>query len=172
MLNQNMVNNEQRVDRVKVSSAGTTSHPYLGSFPTVGCFPAPVTKTGTFITDNASATGGGGTIVFGTGTLFLTELSVGDFLYNAGKVRRIKSIQSDTQLTLEYKFPASLSSGQAVAVPPKKHYKMITSQSVGTADATLQEQLFAQGKSLVTGGTPISYDVSTSNAAIEFSASM
>lgn len=170
MLNQNLVNNEQRVDRLKVSSAGTTAHPYLGSFPTVSCFPLPVAKTGTFSTDNASSTGGGGKIVVGIGTLFLTELNVGDFIYNAGKLRRVKSIVSDTMLNLEYAFPASLTT-QVVSVPPRKHYKMITAKSVGTADALLQEQAFAQGEAIVEGGTPISYDVTTSGAAIEFTAS-
>lgn len=171
MLNQNLVNNEQRVDRVKITTSGSTAHPYLGTFATVGCFPAGVAKTGTFTTDNSSATAKNGKIVLGTGTQFTTELNVGDFLYNAGKIRRIEAIMSDTKLELEYAFPTSLS-GQNVVAAPGKHYKMITVKSTGTADAVLQEQGFQAAQTIVTGGTPLSYDVSGANAAIEITASI
>lgn len=171
MLNQNVRNNEVRTDRLKVASSGSTVHPYLGTFATVGCFPAGVTMTGTFSTNNAQASAKNGKMVLGSGTLFTSELAPGDFLYNAGKLRRIKYIYSDTLMELEYAFPASLTS-QNVVVPPRKHYKMVTVKSTGTADPLLQEQGFAQGETVLDGGTPFSYDVSTSNAAIEITASL
>lgn len=171
MLNQNLVNNETRVDRVKIDSSGSTVHPTLGTFPTVGCFPLAETKSGTFTTDNATTMAKNGRMVLGSGTAFLTECFPGDFLYNAGHLRRIKYVYSDTLMELEFAFPASLT-GQNVTVPPRKKYKAITIKSIGTAAATLQEQSFASGNSEITGGTPISYDVSASNAGIEIVASL
>jgi len=171
MLNQNLVNNEVRTDRLQVDSGGSTIHPYLGTFTTVGCFPLGVAKTGTFTTNNGQTQAKNGKMVLGTGTLFTTELEVGDFLYNAGKLRRIKYIYSDVLAELEFAFPASLTD-QNVVVPPRKHYKMITVKSTGTADAIVDEQNFAQGETIVEGGTPISYDVSTTNAGIEITASL
>jgi hypothetical protein len=157
---------EKRVDRILVNSSGTQTHPYLGDFATKGCIPAGVTKTGTFTTNNADSVLPGIRVI-GTGTLFLSELAKGDHIYNAGCLRRVKRIISDTLLELEFKFPTSLT-GQAVVVPPRGYYTMIAAKSTGTADAKLQEVNFAQAEVSITEGAPIAYDVTTANAAIEF----
>lgn len=165
MLNQALVNTEREVDRVQIDSGGATTHPYLGSFPMMGCFPLPVRLTGTLAWD------ANGVKVLGTSTVFLTELAVGDYIYFNGQIRKIKYIFSDTMLQLEYAFEGSAVTAAILESPPTKHYKMITAKSTGTADALLNEQSFAIGQSIVAGGTPLSYNVTTSNAAIEFTAS-
>jgi len=163
---------EKRVDRFK---PGTT-HPIFGAIPAIGCIPVLVaanTKTGTFTTNNAAINGyAAGTIVFGTGTLFLTEgLQQGDFLYNAGKVRRIKYVESETRLVLEYAFPANLTD-QAVVVPYRNKYEMviIKSTSSSTDVTAVQECPMAFGELIVTGGSPITYD--TTAGSLEFTCSV
>lgn len=163
MLNQNLVNNEYLVERIV---PGTT-HPYLGAIPAIGCIPLPETLTGTISTDNLGTTAG--KIVLGVGTIFFTEVLPGDFIYRAGALRKVKYVFSNTMLEIEQAFPASLS-GAALTVPKKNLYKMITSKSSHASDAAvLQEAAFAAGESLVSGGTPLSYDTTT--GSIEFTCS-
>lgn len=54
-----------------------------------------------------------GTDVFGTGTIFRKQLKRGDYLYEpiSGTVRKIRLIQSDTELILETMFPANVPAG-------------------------------------------------------------
>ena len=165
MINQNLVNNEVKVERL---TTGTT-HPYLGAIPTKGTIPLPETLTGTIVTDNTGASDG--LIVLGTSTIFLTEVYPGDFIYdNDAAVRKVKAVISDTMLELEQAFPASLA-GIALKVPKRMYYKAITARSSGTADAELQESKFVIGSSVVTGGTPMAYDASAANSEIEFTCS-
>lgn len=165
MLNQNFINNEYKVERIV---PGTT-HPYLGAIGSKGTIPLPETLTGTISTDNAGSTAG--KIVLGVGTLFLTELAVGDFIYNGdAAIRKIRYIYSDTMLELEEKFPASLS-GAAIKVPKRNLYKQIVARSTGTVDAQLQEAAFEVGAQILTGGTPLAYDCSVANTGIEFTCS-
>lgn len=165
MINQNLTNNEVKVERI---TTGTT-HPYLGAIPTKGTIPLPDTLTGTITTDNAGASGG--LIVLGSGTLFLTEVYPGDFIYdNDAAVRKVVAVFSDTMLKLEEKFPASVSA-IALKVPKRSYYKAITSRSSGTADAELQEASFVIQSATVTGGSPLAYDASAANAEIEFTCS-
>ncbi len=157
MLNQTKFHLEERTYE---AITGQT-HPILGTLATVGVMPFPVTKTGTISTDNADSTGG--KLARGTGTLFTTELYQGDFIYNAGKVRKIKYIHSDTMLEFEFAFPASLS-GVIVAVPPRNTFRMITARSIdisSTGNPKLQETDFPAGTTIVTGGSPVTWDVST-----------
>ncbi|MGL6268055.1 MAG: hypothetical protein ACRC2O_09010 [Chitinophagaceae bacterium] len=165
MINQNLTNNEVKVERL---TTGTT-HPYLGAIPTKGTIPLPKTLTGTITTDNAGTSAG--LIVIGVGTIFFTEVYPGDFIYdNDAAVRKVKAVFSNTMLQLEEKFPASVS-GIALKVPKRSYYKSITSRSSGTVDAELQEATFAFGSSTVTGGSPLAYDASTLNSEIEFTCS-
>lgn len=165
MINQNLVNNEVKVERI---TTGTT-HPYLGAIPTKGTIPLAETLTGTITTDNAGASAG--LIVLGSGTIFLTEVYPGDFIYdNDNSIRKVVAVFSDTMLELEEKFPASVSA-IALKVPKRSYYKAITARSSGTADAELQESPFEVGASVVTGGSPLAYDCTTANTQIEFTCS-
>lgn len=154
---------------VAVGNNTPTTHPILGTIPVKGCFPLPVTKTGTFQTDHSGNPGSNsGKNVKGTSTLFLSELSQGDFLADSnGVLRRIKWIFSDTMLELEARFPVS-QSGTLVKVVKKSYYNSIIARSTGTAAATLNEQNFAIGAVSYSEGAPMSYDVSTASSEIRF----
>ena len=162
--------------RVVVGNNTATTHPVLGSFPAKGCIPLPVTDVGTFQTDNAGATAG--LVVFGTNTQFLTGKTQtrpekGDFLCDSNFVlRRIKSVDSDTKITLDAKFPAGVAGGTAVKVVRKQQCRFITAESSGTAVAILNEQNFAVGSKWFNDGTPVSYDVSTASSEISFNFSI
>jgi len=165
MINQNLVNNEVKVERIVTG----TTHPYLGAIPAKGTIPLAETQTGTITTDNAGASAG--LIVLGSGTIFLTEVYPGDFIYdNDNSIRKVVAVFSDTMLELEEKFPASVSA-IALKVPKRSYYKAITARSSGTVDAELQESPFEVGASVVTGGSPLVYDCSTANTQIEFTCS-
>lgn len=174
MLNQKITNEEKESFRVKVTSAGSTTHPVLGVIPNKGCFPIPVLGTGTISTTNTDAADPG-LIVTGVGTLFMTGTAaikpqVGDYIASdsaGATIRRIMEIRSDTQIKIEAKFVTQLAAASFYIVK-KSFYKMIYAKSTGTADAILQEQGFAQGNTFLNGGSPVQYDASTANAAIEF----
>lgn len=67
-------------------------------------FPRSVAGTGTITTS------AGGKVVIGTGTLFKSQLQLGDWLYvpALNEVRRITSISSDTSLTVDSPFTSAL----------------------------------------------------------------
>lgn len=157
MLNRTEFHEEVEVFRIVTG----TTHPIFGAIPDTGCIPFPVTKTGTFSTDNADATAG--VTVRGNGTLFTSELiSDTSFLYFNGAVRRVKKIISDTLLELYYKFPSSVTA-QVVSVPPNGKYRQQYAESIGTEDAVLQEAPFPSGSNFLNGGAPVTYDVSESS---------
>lgn len=161
---------EQKSLRVVVGNNTVTTHPVLGSIPVKGTFPLAVTKTGTCTSDNAGSTAG--LIVIGSSTLFLTELSQGDYLTDGnGVIRRIKWIFSNTMLELDAKFPSSLSAA-AVKLVKKNAYRSILVESTGTATATLNEQSFKQNSKMFDDGAPISYDVSTASSEIAVTLSL
>jgi len=151
MINQNLVNNDFKVERI---TTGTT-HPYLGAIPAKGTIPLAETKTGTITTDNAGTSAG--LIVLGVGTLFLTEIFPGDFLYdNDAAIRKVRYVFSDTLLELEEAFPASVS-GIAVKRPKNQYYKEVLVYNTGAA-AEVQESPIEDGERLILGGSPIAYD--------------
>ncbi len=168
MVNQTIFHDETEVFRLAIPTAGVT-HPILGAFTSIGCVPAPVSKTGTCVTTNTDATLPGCTVV-GTGTQFQSDsdFQKGRFLVHPtlGVARRIKEIISDTVIILTAKFPSNYS-GAPLLVTNKP--AMITAKSVGTVDAIMQEQDFVIGESFIGGGAPISYDVSATGAQIDFS---
>jgi len=95
MINQNLVNNEVKVERI---TTGTT-HPYLGAIPTKGTIPLAETLTGTITTDNAGTSEG--LIVLGSGTIFLTEVYPGDFIYDDdAAIRKVKAVFRKTMRQL------------------------------------------------------------------------
>ncbi|WP_130536610.1 hypothetical protein [Thiomicrorhabdus indica] len=62
--------------------------------------------------------------VYGTNTLFLTELAVGDAIRIEDRVFQVKSIESDTQLTLNGYFSASVSDVPAYATDTRLSVKL------------------------------------------------
>lgn len=162
--------------RVVVGNNTITTHPVLGAIPVKGCFPLPVTKTGTISTDNAGATVG--LVVIGVGTQFKFQIddktyrvAVGDYLADSnGVVRRVTEVNSDTMLKINAKFPSSLSAA-ALKVVKQNKYRWFTASSTGTAAAILNEQNFAINDKWLNDGTPFSYDVSTVNSEISFNIS-
>lgn len=132
-----------------------------GTFPTKGTIPKAVTKTGTIKST--------GDRVRGTGTNFLSDVNVGDFIYDEdAAVRKVKSIESATMLTLESGFPSDLSSATDFHVCEKQYFVFVYAKSVGTADAELQEAPFIVNDTHVSGGAPLAYDASMANAKISF----
>jgi hypothetical protein len=64
-----------------------------------------------------------GRLITGTGTLFKTELQVGEYLYIAAQsaYRRINGINSNTELTLDEAFPtATFVNATARRTPPQR----------------------------------------------------
>jgi len=150
-MGQNLIQNDFKVERI---TTGTT-HPYLGAIPAKGTIPLPETLTGTISTDNAGASAG--VTVLGVGTIFLTEIYPGDFIYNNdAEVRKVLYVFSDTMLQLEEKFPASVS-GIALKRPKNQYYKEVLVYNTG-AIAEVQEAPIGNGERLVLGGSPIAYD--------------
>lgn len=143
--------------------------PNQNGVSTVGVFPAkgtiPVAKVLTGTIDST------GVNVRGTGTKFTTELFVDDYLYDAdASVRKIKDIIDDQLLVLEAAFPADVNDITVRRCSPQT-FKKIQVWSSGTAAAKFQESTLGVGIHFETGGSPIAYDASASNAQISFTCS-
>ena len=165
MSGSNFVNIVNKVERIVTG----VTHPYLGAIPTKGTIPIAETLTGTISTDNAGTSAG--VIGVGTGSLFLTELSAGDFLYDSdAAIRKILYVFSDTMIQFEEKFPASLSS-VAVKRPKNQYYKQVLAESTGSTNAKLQESVFKAASKTVLDGSPVTYDVTTASSEITFDCS-
>jgi hypothetical protein len=134
---------------------------YTGSaFPTKGAIPQPTGKNGTIISQ--------GTKVRGTGTLFLSQMKPGDFIYAKDVVRQIDYIESDTLLTLKQGFPTDIATGISPLICEQQTYKMIYAKNTNASTAAvLQEAPFAFGNTHVSAGAPFSYDAS-GGGTIEF----
>lgn len=164
MINTNLGNNNAKVERIVTGE----THPYLGLIPAVGTIPLLTDLTGTITTDNAGASAG--LTVLGSGTIFLTEVFPGDFIYNDdGAIRKVRYVFSDTMLELEEAFPASVSA-IALQVSKLSYYNTVLVENTGASDGILQEAGFASGsKSVIEGGAPISYDAT--GTTLEFTCS-
>ena len=111
-----------------------------------GTVPTAVSQTGTLTSVGAR--------VVGVGTLFTTELKVGDFLFNTTaavlpQVRRIKHILDNTRLILDSGFSVDVA-GIAVS-RVRGEFKSVGVVNSGAADGVLNEG------TLVAGASP-SYD--------------
>lgn len=158
------LHNEIKVDRI---IPGTT-HPYLGAIPTKGCIPLAVSRNGTITTSGVKG--------LGTNTLWLTggtsdRLIKGEWIHSNGVIRRIRNVFSDNYLELEYAFPVDLSA-VAIQLAPRHRYTAIIVKSTNTTTAAtaVQEQQMAAGELTITGGAPISYDMTAGN--LEFTLSV
>lgn len=123
----------------------------IATFPVKGTIPIARIMTGTISSTGVS--------VRGTGTLFESQVKIGDYLYDAdASVRKIKSIETDTLLTLEAAFPADVV-GITVRKCEPQTFKVIQAENTSTDTAAeLQEAPFAAGSRIISWGSPIAYD--------------
>lgn len=103
-----------------------------GSITASNTIPVSSIKTGTIATIGIN--------VIGTGTLFTTELQVGDYISDltAGEIRRVVKIAmngGDTNAYLDKPFTVDLPAGTALRVTPKSRVREITLEALtgGTA---------------------------------------
>lgn len=79
-------------------------------------FPRSATKTGTMSVTAKQ--------IVGNGTLFLTELHVGDWIFVTAQteIRRVMEITDNTHATIDRAFTANIGAGAAVIVTPASQY--------------------------------------------------
>lgn len=104
-------------------------------------FPISTALTGT-------VTAAGPARLIGTGTLFTTQLQVGEWVYIAANTecRQIKHILSDTELVLDQAFAAAVSGATPRRVP-RQTWRGISWLINGTTTAVIDGQTFEAGKS-------------------------
>lgn len=118
-------------------------------------FPAPSTKTGTIDHDNTSKW------IVGTGTAFLTECMVGDYLYANDELRKITDIDSNTRMQVESAFGANLNDVD-VKIVKAGIYRHVGFKNIGGVDGELDGNAFPSDEAVNynwdAGLAPIAYD--------------
>jgi hypothetical protein len=126
------------------------------AFPLKGTIPVAQPKQGTFISQGAK--------VRGTGTKFLSEVFVGDFIYAQDVIRRVRYVENDDMLTLDQPFPAN-----ATATPmlvARGQYESITIRNAHASGAAIvNEAPFAFG-GILSPTSPVSYDAAAGTLEI------
>lgn len=98
------------------------------------------------------ATAGSGTIssannnlIIGVGTAFLTEATIGDYIYIKAQndFRKIEQIMSDTELIIETAFGVALAAG-AYHITPASRYRMVSWLVKGAGTAIIDGENFVQ----------------------------
>jgi hypothetical protein len=121
----------------------------IGSITASNTVPPRQSKTGTIETIGIN--------VIGTGTLFTTELQVGDYLSDlaAGEIRRIVKISmedGDTNAYLDKPFSVNLPAGTALRVTPKSRVRVISLQAqTGGTPITVNGTQYPVGQTLTFG---------------------
>lgn len=117
-------------------------------------------------------------MIKGVGTAFTTELNVNDYIYIQGQndFRKIDSIQSDTELSLDRKFDVDLA-GATYRITPANRFTEISGYvsggSVGKLDgralASNEEFNFSKGKGSTQSGNKYvgPYDVDATGTVIK-----
>lgn len=99
-------------------------------------------KTGTFTTS--------GKVVTGSGTSFLTEVKIGDWLVNlAGdEVAEVIKVNSDTQLEIKFKFSSDVAAATAVRIVDSRIAKVMYMElsNDGGVDTTIDGETFLADK--------------------------
>lgn len=168
------IHDEQQFYRI-VANVTPVTHPIFGEIPNKGTIPLSTTKTGTITSTPTTTTGADNKkIIFGTDTLFKSEVREGDYLHAADVVRKIVSIASDTQLTLDNALPANISGVAFKIVRPR--FRRVRAKNTGSvATAIYQEAKMGvaeeDDRSSETALAPVSYDVSSANQELTFSVS-
>lgn len=125
-------------------------------FPTVGSIPQATPKNGTIISQGKN--------VRGFGTLFMSQMKPGDYIYAKNVVRRIKDIISDTLLVINQAFPTDITSPAVTPMicEPQTYSMVYIKNTHASTSAILQEALIAaQAGQSLSGGSPLSYDASS-----------
>lgn len=101
--------------------------------------PRPESLTGTVDSENYH--------VIGTGTQFLSEVQVGDYVvnYTSNEVRRVKDVKSDTLLGLNKPFSSEMSSAGLVIVPENNLTQFMVLENNGAAQASIDGESFRAG---------------------------
>lgn len=80
--------------------------------------PLSVAGTGTILTAGAPTTPDTGTHIVGTGTLFLSEVQAGDWIYSPtlDEVQQVRNVIDNLNLVLYFKFSTDITVGLALKV--------------------------------------------------------
>jgi hypothetical protein len=102
---------------------------------------------------------GSGQHIVGSGTAFLTELDIDDWIYIKGQneLKKVEVIMSDTELYLTEAFTVALS-GSAFHITPASRYTEISFLVSGASNVTVDGIAF-------TTGTSQTYSKSSSNGS-------
>lgn len=129
-----------------------------------GRLPAEVTKTGTISHDDTT------TLVRGDGTLFLSELKEGMWIFANSVLRKITHIESDTRLRVTSTFGTTLTD-EDLKTCESAAYRYVRIENVhASAAATVLGQSVAAGKHVEfrepAGVEPLYYDGTSSTLLI------
>lgn len=138
--------------------------PGVISTSTSGRLPAEVTKTGTISHENAT------TLVIGVGTLFMSELKVGQWIYANSVLRKITDLESNTRLQVNATFGGTLS-GVALKTCESGAYRFVRIENVhASVAATVLGVSVPAGKHVeykeAAGVEPLFYDGTSSTLLI------
>lgn len=110
--------------------AVTSSGSFMAYDNVKDTFPQSTALTGTISAVNNN------TLIIGSSTLFTTELQVGEYIYIAAQsaFRKIRRINSDTELVIQSAFPSAVSGATPLRVPEQtyREYSLVI-DSAGTA---------------------------------------
>lgn len=92
--------------------------------------------------------------IVGVGTLFTTEVEIDEYIYIIAQAefRKVVSIESDTELTLDIKFTTDLT-GSAYKITPRPMYKEVSWEVTGAGNAAIDGVTFVQNDSGTIAGT-------------------
>lgn len=115
---------------------GTTA----GSFyDDVDTLPKATTMTGTISSSGIRVTG--------VGTLFTTQLDVGDYIYSDAILQRVVSIESDTILITDAAFSPALAADTYKAT--RANFRMVRIQNVGGANGLVNGETLYDGAEIL-----------------------
>lgn len=164
------VQSEQTFLRV-IANATPVTHNILGAIPNKGTFPLPNTKTGTITSTPGSTGTDNKRAVVGTGTLFRTEVFVGDYIYAGDVLRMVTEISTDTLLFVRNPFPSTVTAAELKICRAGK-YKIVQVKNTGPVDGVYNEAKIEAADVVLRandmGLAPVSYDVSASTAELTF----
>jgi hypothetical protein len=132
--------------------------PIFGNQTTAGVFPASSTKTGTITST--------GTDVRGTGTLFLTEVRKGDYIWCQNQIRKVTVIYNNTRLTVNAAFAPDVAAQALKTVRQVPNIKLsisnVDSVTAYLGTLTADAQILEPGQSVNytsdNGMGPIAYN--------------
>lgn len=102
-------------------------------------FPRATTGTGTITAYNAR--------IVGSGTNFIGEVQVGDYIYSKAQnsFRKVKQINSDTELIIDRAFGSAVSAA-TLYITPKDGYTEVSALVTGAGAGEIDNISFTQGQ--------------------------